>query len=415
MSTSTPSSDPQTLNQLNQLWQVPPQVQGNTLSGGVVPAQVQPGAPGTAQQPAPAGNFQPQVPQAPPAPQVPQYQPTQFQYPQPQQPQFQQYQQPPAQTPATPTQAPQQPPAQNKSRALLDRYVQEGKIDSKSAAMFANDEQFLDDLYYVAFNNVNTQQEPPASQTPPTQQTPAPQVPQTPVAPAEPTADVDEMLKTIVSLQQAGAVTMENGRYVSKYPEIQSLVDKVNQEQFKVQQAMFELRNPGEFLKKHSSVFDPMVAPLRQEIEQLKAQLQQSMPKPHEAWIAQNEPQLRYVTPEGRQELTPAGRVYHQVYSALRASGETDLGRLHQAAVQAAEPLLQQAVTPPTPETQSQPRMSVMQAAAASQQPTNPGFNLPGSTLSRHQTQQAPIPVNNQGQVDFRALAQGVLNGSIPR
>jgi ribosomal protein L29 len=388
----TPATTPQQL--AGQMWQVPQAPPtGNTLSGGVSPAPVQPVIPA-----APVAGYNPiQQPIQTPVP------PVQFQQP-PQTPaqpiQYQQFQ-PPAQTPQTP------PPAA--TRAQLDRMVATGKLSPHDAAMFQSDAQFLDDLYDLAL-------QPPAA---PPAQPQTPQVPQVPVVQPAQGPPPEELARTLQALQQAGAVVFENGRYVSKYPDFQGVAERANLDRMKAEQALQELSNPNQWLRKNGSeVIDEFVKPLKEELQQLRAQLQASLPKPHEAWIAKHEAQLKQRDAAGNVVgLTPAGMVYDQTYQSVRARGIRDPQVLHDVAAQAAEALLQhmQTAQPVVPQAQPQTPLSYAQAAALSQQPLNPGFNMPGTTLSRHQPQQSPIPTTNQNTVDFHGLAAGILNGSIPR
>lgn len=384
---STPQFPANTPQQLaSQLWQVP-DPNTNTLSGGVSPGPAQPV---TQTVPGPGFSTQPTAPQ--------------YQQPAPQQPQYQQFQQPapqPAQQPA-----PQAPPV---SRSQIERLVASGRLSAAEAQAFSSDAQLLDDLYELALSGVNTQQAP----------TPAPPVQQPQQATVAQTPPPEELARTLLALQQSGAVEFANGRYISKYPDFQGIAERANTERMKAEQALQELSNPNQWIRKNGAeVIEDFLKPLKEEVQSLRQQLQATMPKPHEAWVSKYDAHLRIKDQAGNTvELTPMGKVYDQVYRATQARGIRDPQVLHDAASQAAEALLQYTQPMQQAPVQQAPAapLTFAQAAAQSQLPNNPGFNLPGTQLSRHQPQQGVIPVTNQNTVDFHGLAAGILNGSIPR
>ena len=380
-----PASTPQQL--ASQLWQVP-DPNTNTLSGGVSPGPAQP-VPQVA--PGPGFSTQPAAPQ--------------YQQPAQQQPaQYGQIQYPPAQQPA-----PQTPPPA--SREQIERMVASGRLSAQEAQAYRSDTQFFDDLYELALSGVTPPQPQPPQQ--PVQQQPVQQPAQQPGPPPE------ELARNLLALQQSGAIEFVNGRYISKYPDFQNIAERANTERMRAEQALHELANPTQWIKKNGAeVIDDFLKPLKEEVMQLRRQLQETMPKPHEAWVAKYDASLRVKDAAGNTvELTPVGKVYDQVYRAAQARGIRDPHLLHEAAAQAAEGMMQhmQYVQPaPAPQAPVAP-LTYAQAAAQSQLPPNPGFNLPGTQLSRHQPQQGAIPVTNQNTVDFHGLAAGILNGSIPR
>jgi hypothetical protein len=355
-----------------------------TLSGGVVP-----GAPA---QPSPT------VPVSPgfQSPQIP----APINYPAPVQtaPAF-----PAAPAPVTPAPA---PPVQ--SRSILDSLVQQSQLTPQEAAAYRSDQELFVDMLAM----LNARQEPaaaPATPTPPAPTTPAPAAGPSP----------DELNRQVMALQQSGALEFTNGRFVSKYPDFQSIAEKANQERMRAEQHLQELNNPQQWLRKHGeAVFDERLQPLQQKIDQLQSMLVEAMPKPHEAWVEQNKSLLYLPDPTTgslTNTLSPAGAVYQQTYNAAAASGIDDLRALHNIAATAAQNMFQ-FVSQPQPQqaTPPQAQQSFWQAAGAAAPPA-PGFTAPGSVMSRQQPQQTPIPVTNQGQVDFQALAAGIMNGSIPR
>jgi len=388
-----PANTPQQL--AGQLFQVPaqqappqpmqqPWTQPVTLSGGVVPAGQVPVMPG----PVPSGFQAPPV--APPItyPQVTPSLPVQQ----------------PAPVQVQPT-APVAPAAPVPNRHILNNLVAQGHLSEQEARAYPSDEV----LFYDMMQELDKRsQAPPASQTPP----PAQPVP----APAGPSAD--EVNRQVMALQQSGAITFENGRYVSKYPDFQAVAERANQQRMAAEQNLQELANPREWLRKNGEdVFNERLQPLQKQLEDLRKQLADATPKPHEGWIQQHRAKLYLQDPATGQlthTLSPAGTVYDTTYKAAAGRGITDPRVLHEVAATAAENMfqyVQPAPQAPTP----QPQQSFWQAAGASPQPVNPGFNLPGTQLSSHQAQQYPIPLTNQRLPDFRAIGDGILNGSIPR
>ena len=296
------------------------------------------------------------------------------------------------------------------TRAMLDSYVNLGLMTPDEAKYYRSDADLILEIdsarKEIEAARQQMQQQPPATPTPP------PVQPQTPVAPQK---SDEELMGVATSLLQTGALEMVNGRYTSKVPELQTYADKLNAQQWEMQKQMAELRNPSEWLKKHGSGFiEEVTKPLQDEIKSLKEQLSQTVPKPHEAWIAQNRDRL-YVMENGQptQQLSPAGQVYDRVYRTASSQGITDPVVLHQLASEAAGPLL--TGTAPAAAAQPQPQSPSFWAQASQASATNPGFNLPGTKLSSHQQQQTAIPVTNTGYPDMMAMAQGVLNGSLPR
>lgn len=287
--------------------------------------------------------------------------------------------------------------------------VASGRLSAAEAQAFSSDTQLLDDLYELALSGVNP---------------PQPQIPAQPASPAQPAQQApapppDELARTLLALQQSGAIEFANGRYISKYPDFQGIAERANTERMKAEQALQELSNPNQWLRKNGAeVIEDFLKPLKEEVQSLRQQLQATLPRPHEAWVAKHDAQLRIKDQAGNTvELTPVGKVYDQVYRAAQARGIRDPQLLHDAAAQAAEALLQYTQPmqqSPAPQAPAAP-LTFAQAAAQSQLPNNPGFNLPGTQLSRHQPQQGVIPVTNQNTVDFHGLAAGILNGSIPR
>lgn len=393
MSTYTPPPQfvPTTPQQLaGQMFQVPPQqappqpmqqpTQPITLSGGVVPAGQVPVMP----VPVPSGF------QTPPAPPIT--------YPQV--------------TPTVPSAPPVAPaaPASGPNRNILNHLVSIGELTAQEATAYPSDEV----LFYHMVDELNrrSKAEPPAAPAAPVTNTPAPVVqPQQGPSP-------DELNRQVVALQQSGALEFANGRYTAKYPEFQIVAERANQERMRAEQNLQELADPRGWINKHGvEVFNEKLHPLQQEIDALKAQLAEAMPKPHEAWIAQHKSKLYLadpVTGAATQTLSPAGAVYDQTYRAQQARGIRDPRVLHEVAATAAENMFQFVQQAPPAQT-PQPQQSFWQAAGNSQQPLNPGFNLPGTQLSAHQPQQFNIPLTNQRQPDFRAIGDGILNGSIPR
>lgn len=405
MSAFTPqypsASNPQQLAQ--QLFQVPaqgPQVPAPMNPTAGIPTNSGVGFPATAAQVAPATSSPMYPVQPAPAYPVPQQQPA---YPMPQQQQPLMYQMPQQPAPQQPVAPPQQPVAPAKT--VINQLVQSNQLSAADATLFRSDM----DLYNFLLDTVRRPDEPgqatqptaPASPSP-AQQTPPAQTP-------------DDFTRSLLSLQQSGAVTLENGRYVAKYPEFSAITERANMEQIRAQQALFELSDPKAWFKKHGQeVLQETMAPLQTEIQRLRSELANSLPQPHEGWIAKNESKLRAVDPmTGQTVLTQAGQVYDSVYKDLQRYGTRDPRALHEGAARAAEAVM--AAAPVVQPQQQTSPMTFMQAAAANPLPPTPGFNLPGTQLSRAQANQYQIPVTNQRTVDFRAIGEGILNGQIPR
>lgn len=369
-----------------------PPAQPVTLSGGVVPAAQPPVNPLAS----PSGFPQPPAPQVPPPIQYPpQAAPVQFQYPQP------------AAPAAAPPAAPAAPAPPGPNRTMLNTLVSRGDLTPDEAAYYPSDEHLFNDLLQEA---AKARQTPPATQ--------APQQPAQPQTPQPVQQSLDEINRMAISLQQSGALSFDGSRYAAKYPEFQAVADRLNTQRLQAEQHLQELADPQAWLKKYGqTVIEEQVKPLQEQILTLRQQLAAAMPKPHEAWVEKHRPVLYEKDASGNltQNLSPIGQVYDRMWTQMEQTGLKDPRALHTIASAAAEqamnlvPQINQPAAPP------QPQQSFWQASGATQAPLIPGFNSPGTQLARHQSNQVAIPVTNQGFADFRAIGEGILNGSIPR
>lgn len=313
---------------------------------------------------------------------------------------------PPYYTAAPAPAAPPAPVQPTPKRTEIERLVRQGALTPQEAAYYPSDDVLFDELLSIVGQQ--------AQQAQPQQPAPAAQ-PQQPAVPAQ---SYQEIAQTAVALQQQGVLTFENGRYVSKYPEFAAVADRLNTDRLQAEQSLQELRNPREWLQKHGKDFiEEYLKPVQEEVQRVRQALMASLPAPHEKWISANRQKLYTTGPDGQltDQLSPAGQLYDRVYHTAMSQGVKDPRILHETAAQAAETMFGFAVQPAAPAPAPEPQQSFWSAAASPQQPVNPGFNLPGTALANHQQNRSAIPVTNQGNVDFRALAQGVLNGSIPR
>lgn len=397
MSTYSPNPGQMNPAQLaGQLFQVPqagvPQApnQPFTLSGGVVPGAqppVNPVASPSGYQQAPAQPVPPPIqypPQAAPFQYVPQ--------------------QPAAPAPAPTPVAPAAPAAPN--RTMLNSLVSRGELTAQEAAYYPSDDHLFQDLLTEV---AKVRQAPP--ETPAPTQTPAPQQTQAPQQ------SLEEINRMALSLQQSGALTFEGNRYTAKYPEFQAVADRLNSERLRAEQHLQELADPQAWMKKYGQqVIEEQVKPLQEQIQSLRQQLTSALPKPHEAWVDKHRAVLYEADATGNltQNLSPVGKIYDQMWTEMSQMGLSDPRALHTIASRAAEHAM--GLVPATPQAPPQPTQSFWQASGSQPGQIIPGFNSPGTTqLARHQAQQVAIPVTNQGFADFRAIGDGIMNGSIPR
>lgn len=303
--------------------------------------------------------------------------------------------------------APPTPAHPAPKRTEIDRLIRQGALTQEEAAQYPSDEVLFDELLSVVGQQAQAAQR--------VQQPPAPVAPQPQGVPAQ---SYQEIAQTAVALQQQGVLVFDNGRYVSKYPEFSAVADRLNTDRLQAEQSLQELRNPREWLQKHGKDFiEEYLKPVQEEVQRVRQALVASLPAPHEKWVSANRQRLYTAGPDGQltNQLSPAGQLYDRVYQTAHSQGIRDPRILHETASQAAETMFGFAAQPVAPAPAPEPQQSFWTAAAAPQQPVNPGFNLPGTALANHQQNRSAIPVTNQGNVDFKALAQGVLNGSIPR
>jgi hypothetical protein len=250
----------------------------------------------------------------------------------------------------------------------------------------------------------NTPAQQPAPQQPQPQQPVAP-----PVAPPvqQQTTPTDSLLKGIApALIASGAIQDQGGFYVAGTPELAQVAAALNQEILKGQQDVAA--------RQAMESINPVINELKQQITTLREELKSSTPKEHEAWLNQHQEYLYTKDATGRltNAMSPAGALYDQVWTNLEAQGVTDERVLHQAA--------QTAVTgywkslPPMPSAPAAPQPTFMQAAASSNLPHNPGFNLPGSIHNvPGNNGQQPLFVTNQGMADWNAISNAMANGTI--
>lgn len=203
-----------------------------------------------------------------------------------------------------------------------------------------------------------------------------------PVAPAAP---VEDLTKMATQFQQSGWLALENGTWVAKHNAAQSMAQQLNQQIVEAQARQAELADPASFIRKYgSAAFEEMMKPLKAELDLIKQrnqmleqQLEKTIPKPHEAWVKQNEAVLWTTDPSGQRTPSVAGKAYSEAWD-MAAKYNMAVEDVHKFAMTAAAPYMQQTQQQP-----AQPQQSWMQQTLQNPPAANPAFNAPGTVLTQ--------------------------------
>jgi hypothetical protein len=242
------------------------------------------------------------------------------------------------------------------------------------------------------------------------------QQPAAPAAPAAPTQPVvpkapqpaGNLSQAQLAFQQAGMISFQNGQWVATNPLANDLVGQLNQQVMQQHQRLQELSDPKSFISQYGKdVIKQEMDPLLQEIQTLKQQnaemqrqFQSSRPKPYEGFLTTHAAALR--NPDN--SLTAVGQLYDSTWKTASAGGVTDEAILHKLAEAAVNPYLRA----PAPQA-AQPPQTFMQFAAQSQ-PSDPGFNSPGTVLTNAGQTPIGLPLTNRGMPDMRAMMSQLPN-----
>lgn len=295
--------------------------------------------------------------------------------------------------PPTPQPTPQfVPPAAPPRDPYLVQLEQEGRLPP---GRFNTVQEAFNAIYTVAEQTADELDRFKAQPVPP------PAAPQLPAPPAE------DLNKMAMAFQQNGWMALENGQWVAKQPAAGQLAQQLNQQILEAQARQAELSDPAAFIAKYGkTAIEQYLTPLQKEMEALKQQnlqlqhdIAKSTPKPHEAWIKQNEAVLWTTDQNGTRTPSVAGKAYGDAWDMAANYGMT-AEDVHRFAMTAATPYLT-TVTQQAPQPQPQPWMQqVLQNPPAQ----NPAFNAPGTFLSNVPPQQQNVFLDNDGLPSFARL-----------
>jgi hypothetical protein len=228
--------------------------------------------------------------------------------------------------------------------------------------------------------------------------------------PQAPAAPVEDLNKMAMAFQQSGWMALENGQWVAKQAAATQLASQLNQRIVEAQARQAELSDPDTFLAKYGKkAFEQNLAPLQTELAELKQAYQQmqqdlykAVPKPHEAWVKQNETQLWTTNQLGQRVPSPAGKVYGDAWDLAQSYG-MGAEDIHNFATVAATPYMVQQQAPPA--AQQQPQQSWMQQTLQNPPVHNPAFNAPGTSFTNSvPPHQRASSLDNDGLPSFQRL-----------
>ena len=249
---------------------------------------------------------------------------------------------------------------------------------------FTSEAELIDTLYTIS-DNLQSQLEAERNRTHETPAAPQP----APVAPQE------DLTAMAVPFQQSGWLAMENGQWVSRHPAAASLAQQLNQRAAEAQARTAELAtDTAGFLRKYGQeAFEEALAPIQQKMaeleaynKQLESEIAKAVPKPHEAWVKQNESQLWTTDQFGRRVPTAAGQTYSKAWDTAAQYG-MPVDKVHEYAMALTAPLLTQQTQQPAPP--AAPQQPWMQQVAQNPPVINPGFTAPGTTFQSQTPPQA--------------------------
>lgn len=238
-------------------------------------------------------------------------------------------------------------------------------------------------------------------------QTQAPPV--EPAPPQAPAAPVEDLNKMAMAFQQSGWMALENGQWVAKQAAATQLAQQLNQRIAEAQARQAELADPDTFFAKYGKkAINENIAPLQAELAELKQQYQQmqqelykAVPKPHEAWVKQNEAQLWTTNQLGQRVPSPAGKAYGDAWDLAQSYGMA-AEDIHKFASVAATPYMTQQQAPPAV---PQPQQSWMQQTLQNPPVHNPAFNAPGTSFTNSvPPHQRASSLDNDGLPSFQRL-----------
>lgn len=297
-------------------------------------------------------------------------------------------------TPPVPQPTPQfVPPAAPQRDPYLVQLEQEGRLP---VGRFNTVQEAFDAVYGVAQQTADELDRFKA-------QTPAP-----PVAPQPPAPPAEDLNKMAMAFQQNGWMALENGQWVAKQPAASTLAQQLNQQILEAQARQAELADPAAFIAKYGkTAIEQYLTPVQKELEALKQQnallqqeLSKAVPKPHEAWIKQNEAVLWTTDQNGTRTPSAAGKAYGDAWDMAANYGMSPED-VHKFAMTAATPYLT-AVAQPAPQPQPQPWM---QQVLQNPPVPNPAFNAPGTQLNNSvPPQQRDVFLDNDGLPSFARL-----------
>ena len=299
--------------------------------------------------------------------------------------------------PTPPPQAPQYaPPAAPSRDPYLVQLEQAGRLP---AGRFNSVQEAFEAVYDVAQQTTDEldrfKAQPPAA--------PAPQ--QMPVAPAE------DLNKMAMAFQQNGWMALENGQWVAKQAAAGQLAQQLNHQILEAQARQAELSDPTAFIAKYGkAAIEQYLSPVQKEIENLRQQnlylhneISKNTPKPHEAWVKQNESVLWTTDQSGARTPSVVGKAYGDAWD-MAASYGMSAEDVHKFATTAVTPYLA-TMNQQAPVATPAPQQPWMQQVLQSPPAQNPAFNAPGTYLNNSVPhQQRDVSLDNDGLPSFARL-----------
>lgn len=285
------------------------------------------------------------------------------------------------------------PPTAPQRDPYLVQLEQEGRLPP---GRFNTVQEAFNAIYTVAEQTANELDQVKAQTVTP------PAAPQLPAPPAE------DLNKMAMAFQQNGWMALENGQWVAKQPAAGQLAQQLNQQILEAQARQAELADPAAFIAKYGkTAIEQYLTPVQKELEALKQQnmqlqqeLSKAVPKPHEAWIKQNEAVLWTTDQNGTRTPSAAGKAYGDAWDMAANYGMSPED-VHKFAMTAATPYLT-TVTQQAPQPQPQPWM---QQVLQNPPVPNPAFNAPGTQLNNSvPPQQRDVFLDNDGLPSFARL-----------